>query len=95
MNFPSKSSWFYEPPPANTFQFLTSPPFLVCGACPLPRSLSPPPSLPSDAACAPHFVQIPVGSGTDFLGMVDLVTMTAVLYQAGADGLGKMRASAR
>ncbi|CAB1109383.1 unnamed protein product [Ectocarpus sp. CCAP 1310/34] len=28
-------------------------------------------------------------------GMVDLVTMTAVLYQAGADGLGKMRASAR
>lgn len=27
--------------------------------------------------------------------MVDLVTMTAVLYQAGADGLGKMRASAR
>ncbi|CAN0161016.1 unnamed protein product, partial [Ectocarpus sp. 12 AP-2014] len=38
---------------------------------------------------------IPVGTGTDFVGMVDLVTMTAVLYQAGADGLGKMRASAR
>lgn len=39
--------------------------------------------------------QIPVGSGTDFVGMVDLVTMKAVLYQAGADGLAKMRASAR
>ncbi|CAM9312653.1 unnamed protein product [Ectocarpus sp. 13 AM-2016] len=38
---------------------------------------------------------MPVGTGTDFVGMVDLVTMTAVLYQAGADGLGKMRASAR
>ncbi|CBJ27994.1 Mef2, mitochondrial translation elongation factor EF-G [Ectocarpus siliculosus] len=40
-------------------------------------------------------LQIPVGTGTDFVGMVDLVTMTAILYQAGADGLGKMRASAR
>eukprot|EP00752_Nemacystus_decipiens_P001917 g1846.t1 len=40
-------------------------------------------------------LQIPVGSGTDFVGMVDLVTMTAVLYQAGANGLEKMRASAR
>ncbi|CAM9280876.1 unnamed protein product [Scytosiphon promiscuus] len=40
-------------------------------------------------------LQIPVGSGTEFVGMVDLVTMKAVLYQAGADGLGKMRASAR
>lgn len=38
---------------------------------------------------------MPVGSGTDFVGSVDLVTMTAVLYQAGADGLSKMRASSR
>ncbi|CAM9822651.1 unnamed protein product, partial [Ectocarpus fasciculatus] len=30
-------------------------------------------------------LQIPVGTGTNFVGMVDLVTMTAVLYQAGAD----------
>lgn len=39
--------------------------------------------------------QMPVGSGSEFVGMVDLVTMTAVLYQAGHDGLGKMRAASR
>lgn len=40
-------------------------------------------------------VQMPVGSGTEFVGAVDLVTMTAVLYQAGRDGLSRVRASSR
>lgn len=39
--------------------------------------------------------QMPVGSGNEFVGMVDLITMTAMLYQAGHDGLSKMRASSR
>lgn len=45
-------------------------------------------------SCAPP-VQMPVGSGTEFIGAVDLVTMTAVLYQAGRDGLSRVRASSR
>lgn len=40
-------------------------------------------------------LQVPVGSSNDFRGMVDLITMTAVIYQAGADGKGTLRASAR
>ncbi|CAM9759472.1 unnamed protein product, partial [Laminaria digitata] len=40
-------------------------------------------------------LQMPVGSGNEFVGMVDLITMTAVLYQAGHDGLSKMRTSSR
>lgn len=40
-------------------------------------------------------VQIPVGTSAYFRGMVDLVTMKPVLYQAGIDGRDSLRAAAR
>ncbi|CAM9839419.1 unnamed protein product [Ectocarpus sp. 4 AP-2014] len=67
------------------------------GVLPLPLQARAPSTIIQEPTNAQELLcsSIPVGTGTDFVGMVDLVTMTAVLYQAGADGLEKMRASAR
>lgn len=76
-------------------------PLCISAFCPTPPHPIPfgtlPPSIPPlfKPTGRVMLCQMPVGSGADFVGMVDLVTMTAVLYQAGADGLGKLRASAR
>ncbi|CAM9253981.1 unnamed protein product, partial [Choristocarpus tenellus] len=43
----------------------------------------------------PLALQIPVGVSNSFRGMIDLVTMQAILYQAGEDEKGPVKAASR